>query len=161
MYIVLMVVMARSRRFNHDIVMYLIFWSMFCKPVLYRLCIQCHVNCYCCCFLCVSCTRLLIKSSLKKMDRKQIEVLFLFGAVGVSIGYVACNSWVLLYVGPNSFSHQHLDPEMKKAASPVLHQFQSASSSSSTEVAVPTSWSGHFPIANQSALKTQCYLTSR
>lgn len=50
---------------NDDIVMYLNFWSMFCKPLLYRLCIQCHVTCYCCCFLCVSCTRLLIKSSSK------------------------------------------------------------------------------------------------
>lgn len=50
---------------DNDVVMYLNFWSMFCKPLLYRLSIQCHVTCYCCCFLCVSCTRLLIKSSLK------------------------------------------------------------------------------------------------
>lgn len=48
---------------DDDIVMYLNFWSMFCKPLLYRLYIQCHDTCYCCCFLCVSCTRLLIKSS--------------------------------------------------------------------------------------------------
>lgn len=48
---------------NDDIVMYLNFWSMFCQPLLYRLCIQCHVTC--CCFRCVSSTRLLIKSSLK------------------------------------------------------------------------------------------------
>lgn len=29
---------------NNDIVMYLNFFSMFCKPLLYRLCIQCHVT---------------------------------------------------------------------------------------------------------------------
>ena len=47
---------------NDDIVMYLNFWSMFCKLLLYRLCIQCHVIVV----FCVSCTRLLIKSTLKR-----------------------------------------------------------------------------------------------
>lgn len=58
-----------------DIVMYLNFRSMFYKPLLYRLCIQCHVTCYCCCFLCVSRTKLLIKSSLKK---KQLSAVVIF-----------------------------------------------------------------------------------
>lgn len=48
---------------DDDIVMYRNFWSMFCKPLLYRLIIQCHVTCCCCCFLCLSCKRLLIKSN--------------------------------------------------------------------------------------------------
>lgn len=72
---------------NDDIVMYLNFWSMFCKPLLYRLCIQCHVTCYCCCFLCVSCTRLLIKSSSKSSSLCFFFCLFFFSAVSYFVDY--------------------------------------------------------------------------
>lgn len=37
---------------DYDIVMYLDFWRMFFKPLVYRLCIQCHVTCYCFSFQC-------------------------------------------------------------------------------------------------------------
>lgn len=64
--------------------MYPNFWSMFWKTLLYRRCIRCHVNCYCF-LLCVSWTRLLIKSSKKQ---KSSCFLYIYNDLNRLLNYV-------------------------------------------------------------------------